>query len=110
MGLGKQLHCFDQVSFSYCWVFSVKTCFEVKNDWCIQLTEFLLHPVAAQWSRKPDGPRCIDRGVGLVHVGEVGEAVALLELVHEATAALKTVKGTARERLALRVTVYWHCI
>ena len=43
-------------------------------------------------------------------MGEVGEAVALLELVHEAAAALKTVKGTARERLGLRVIVYWHCI
>ena len=60
----------------------------------LQLTEFRLHPIAAAGSREPDGPcnACIDARVGLVHVDEVGEAVALLELVHEAAAALKTAK------------------
>ena len=56
----------------------------------LQLTKFRLHPIAAG-SREPDGP-CIDTRVCLVNVDEVREAVALLELVHEAAAALKTTK------------------
>ena len=35
-----------------------------------------------------DGPAAVE--IGLVHVGQVSEAVALLQLVHEAVAALKS--------------------
>ena len=71
----------------------------------LQLTKFRLHPIAAG-SREPNGP-CIDARVGLVHVDEVREAVALLELVHETAAALKTAKEDNEKAVKVElVTVY----
>ena len=58
-------------------------------DVSASLTKFRVHAIR---SRERNRPCAATAGVRIVHVGEISETVALLELVHETAAALKTTK------------------